>query len=87
MTEGESLGRPGNTTRHLAERIRAARGTAGMSQSDVAKALNTTQSAISLYESAQRAVSIPLLLRMSEVLCCPLEELLPELVRQPPIVC
>ena len=83
MTERDSLGRPGSTTQYLAERIRAARRTAGMSQSDLAKALHTTQSAISLYEGAQRAVSIILLLKISEVLRCPLEELLADLVTQP----
>ena len=39
MTKRDSLGRAGDTTQYLAERIRTARRTAGMSQSDLAKAL------------------------------------------------
>jgi transcriptional regulator with XRE-family HTH domain len=45
----------------LGQRIRAARRDANMSQGQLAQELNTTQSAISLYEAGQRSVGIDML--------------------------
>lgn len=56
----------------LGQRIRTARRDAGMSQGQLATALNTTQSAISLYEAGQRSVGIDMLLNVAKILNRPL---------------
>ncbi|MCA9821748.1 MAG: helix-turn-helix transcriptional regulator [Dehalococcoidia bacterium] len=56
----------------LGHRIRTARKDAGMSQGQLATALNTTQSAISLYEAGQRSVGIDMLLNVARILNRPL---------------
>lgn len=56
----------------LGTRIRAARRDAGMSQARLAEMLNTTQSAISLYEAGQRSVGIDMLLAVARILNRPL---------------
>jgi transcriptional regulator with XRE-family HTH domain len=56
----------------LGQRIRAARKDAGMSQGQLATNLNTTQSAISLYEAGQRSVGIDMLLNVAKILNRPL---------------
>jgi len=56
----------------LGQRIRAARRDAGMSQGQLASSLNTTQSAISLYEAGQRSVGIDMLLSVAKILNRPL---------------
>lgn len=56
----------------LGERIKAARRDAAMSQGQLAHLLNTTQSAISLYEAAQRSVGIDMLLSVARILNRPL---------------
>ena len=56
----------------LGLRIRTARRDAGMSQGQLATALNTTQSAISLYEAGQRSVGIDMLLSVAKILNRPL---------------
>lgn len=56
----------------LGSRIRIARRDAGMSQGQLAQALNTTQSAISLYEAGQRSVGIDMLLNVAKILNRPL---------------
>ena len=53
-------------------RVRQARKDAGLSQVRLAELLNTTQSAISLYEAGQRAVSIDTLLNVARILNRPL---------------
>lgn len=62
----------------LGQRIRAARRDAGMSQGQLASALNTTQSAISLYEAGQRSVGIDMLLNVAKILNRPLHYFLGE---------
>jgi len=57
---------------NLGNRIRTARRDAGMSQGQLATALNTTQSAISLYEAGQRSVGIDMLLNVARILNRPL---------------
>lgn len=56
----------------LGARIRQARKDAGLSQVRLAELLNTTQSAISLYEAGQRSVGIDMLLNVSRILNRPL---------------
>jgi transcriptional regulator with XRE-family HTH domain len=56
----------------LGQRIRTARKDAGMSQGQLASNLNTTQSAISLYEAGQRSVGIDMLLNVAKILNRPL---------------
>ena len=56
----------------LGQRIRTARRDANMSQGQLAGALNTTQSAISLYEAGQRSVGIDMLLNVARILNRPL---------------
>ncbi|MGI8925569.1 MAG: helix-turn-helix domain-containing protein [Tepidiformaceae bacterium] len=56
----------------LGQRIRAARRDASMSQGQLAGSLNTTQSAISLYEAGQRSVGIDMLLNVARILNRPL---------------
>lgn len=56
----------------LGQRIRSARKDAGMSQGQLASNLNTTQSAISLYEAGQRSVGIDMLLNVARILNRPL---------------
>jgi transcriptional regulator with XRE-family HTH domain len=56
----------------LGNRIRTARRDAGMSQGQLAQNLNTTQSAISLYEAGQRSVGIDMLLSVARILNRPL---------------
>jgi transcriptional regulator with XRE-family HTH domain len=63
---------------NLGQRIRAARRDAGMSQGQLAQALNTTQSAISLYEAGQRSVGIDMLLNVARILNRPLHYFLGE---------
>lgn len=62
----------------LGNRIRTARRDAGMSQGQLATALNTTQSAISLYEAGQRSVGIDMLLNVARILNRPLHHFLGE---------
>ena len=62
----------------LGQRIRAARRDASMSQGNLAQALNTTQSAISLYEAGQRSVGIDMLLSVARILNRPLHYFLGE---------
>ena len=62
----------------LGNRIRAARRDAAMSQGQLATALNTTQSAISLYEAGQRSVGIDMLLSVARILNRPLHYFLGE---------
>ena len=62
----------------LGLRIRTARRDAGMSQGQLAQALNTTQSAISLYEAGQRSVGIDMLLNVARILNRPLHYFLGE---------
>ena len=62
----------------LGSRIRAARRDANMSQGQLAQELNTTQSAISLYEAGQRSVGIDMLLSVARVLNRPLHYFLGE---------
>ncbi len=62
----------------LGNRIRTARRDAGMSQGQLATALNTTQSAISLYEAGQRSVGIDMLLNVARILNRPLHYFLGE---------
>lgn len=62
----------------LGQRIRAARRDAGMSQGQLATALSTTQSAISLYEAGQRSVGIDMLLNVARILNRPLHYFLGE---------
>ncbi len=56
----------------LGTRIRQARKDAGLSQVRLAQLLNTTQSAISLYEAGQRSVGIDMLLNVARILNRPL---------------
>ena len=56
----------------LGQRIRSARRDASMSQGQLATSLNTTQSAISLYEAGQRSVGIDMLLNVAKILNRPL---------------
>lgn len=56
----------------LGQRIRSARRDANMSQGQLATALSTTQSAISLYEAGQRSVGIDMLLNVARILNRPL---------------
>lgn len=63
---------------NLGNRIRTARRDAGMSQGHLASALNTTQSAISLYEAGQRSVGIDMLLNVARILNRPLHYFLGE---------
>lgn len=62
----------------LGQRIRSARRDAGMSQGQLASALSTTQSAISLYEAGQRSVGIDMLLNVARILNRPLHYFLGE---------
>jgi transcriptional regulator with XRE-family HTH domain len=62
----------------LGLRIRTARRDASMSQGQLATALNTTQSAISLYEAGQRSVGIDMLLNVARILNRPLHYFLGE---------
>ena len=62
----------------LGQRIRTARRDAGMSQGQLASSLNTTQSAISLYEAGQRSVGIDMLLNVAKILNRPLHYFLGE---------
>lgn len=62
----------------LGQRIRQARRDAGMSQGQLAQLLNTTQSAISLYEAGQRSVGIDMLLNVARILNRPLHYFLGE---------
>lgn len=62
----------------LGQRIRMARRDANMSQGQLAAALSTTQSAISLYEAGQRSVGIDMLLNVARILNRPLHYFLGE---------
>jgi transcriptional regulator with XRE-family HTH domain len=57
----------------LGGRVRAARRDARMSQRELAKAMNTTQSAVSLYEAGARSIGLDLLLDIARVLDRPLD--------------
>ncbi|WP_437661310.1 helix-turn-helix domain-containing protein [Sorangium sp. So ce1182] len=59
----------------LGQRLREAREYLGLSQEDVAKALNLTRSAISLIESGQRRLDALELKRFAEVYQRPVSEL------------
>jgi transcriptional regulator with XRE-family HTH domain len=80
MKEAHMANEPSATIDHdkpavsgvLGSRIRAARRDAGMSQARLAEMLNTTQSAISLYEAGQRSVGIDMLLAVARILNRPL---------------
>ncbi len=61
-----------STSAVLGARIRQARKDAGLSQVRLAQLLNTTQSAISLYEAGQRSVGIDMLLNVARILNRPL---------------
>ncbi len=61
-----------STSAVLGSRIRQARKDAGLSQVRLAQLLNTTQSAISLYEAGQRSVGIDMLLNVARILNRPL---------------
>lgn len=63
---------------NLGNRVRTARRDAGMSQGQLATALSTTQSAISLYEAGQRSVGIDMLLNVARILNRPLHYFLGE---------
>jgi len=60
------------TSAILGGRIRQARKDAGLSQVRMAQLLNTTQSAVSLYEAGQRSVGIDMLLNVAGILNRPL---------------
>jgi transcriptional regulator with XRE-family HTH domain len=62
----------------LGAKIRQARQDAGLSQGQLASALNTTQSAISLYEGGARSVGIDMLLNVARILNRPLRYFLDE---------
>ncbi len=62
----------------LGPKIRAARKNAGFSQGQLAESLNTTQSAISLYEAGQRSVGIDMLMNVARTLNRPLHYFLGE---------
>lgn len=62
----------------LGAKIRQARQDAGLSQGQLATALNTTQSAISLYEGGARSVGIDMLLNVARILNRPLRYFLDE---------
>ncbi len=62
----------------LGNRIRSARRDENMRQGQLATALNTTQSAISLYEAGQRSVGIDMLLSVARILNRPLHYFLGE---------
>lgn len=62
----------------LGQRIRAARRDANLSQGQLAASLNTTQSAISLYEAGQRSVGIDMLVNVARILNRPLHYFLGE---------
>lgn len=72
MTKGTIENGKAPVSAGLGTRIRAARRDAGMSQGQLASALNTTQSAISLYEAGQRSVGIDMLLSVAKILNRPL---------------
>lgn len=61
-----------STAALLGRRIRQARKDAGLSQVRLAELLNTTQSAVSLYEGGQRSVGIDMLLNVARILNRPL---------------
>jgi len=62
----------------LGPKIRTARKDAGLSQGQLAESLNTTQSAISLYEAGQRSVGIDMLMNVARILNRPLHYFLGE---------
>ena len=63
---------PSPTSKILGNRIRQARKDAGLRQIRMAQLLNTTQSAVSLYEAGQRSEGIDMLLNVSRILNRPL---------------
>ena len=77
MSKTVTDGRP-PVSANLGARIRSARKDAAMSQGQLAQALNTTQSAISLYEAGQRSVGIDMLLSVAKILNRPLHYFLGE---------
>lgn len=78
MTKGTTENGKAPVSASLGQRIRAARRDAGMSQGQLAAALSTTQSAISLYEAGQRSVGIDMLLSVAKILNRPLHYFLGE---------
>jgi transcriptional regulator with XRE-family HTH domain len=62
----------------LGARIKSARRDAGLSQGQLAERLETTQSAISLYEAGQRSVGIDMMLNVARILNRPLHYFLGE---------
>ncbi len=77
VSQGEMVGTVSengkdSTSAVLGSRIRQARKDAGLSQVRLAQLLNTTQSAISLYEAGQRSVGIDMLLNVARILNRPL---------------
>jgi len=78
MTKANGDGGRAPVSASLGQRIRAARRDAGMSQGQLAQALSTTQSAISLYEAGQRSVGIDMLLNVARILNRPLHYFLGE---------
>ncbi|MFN0146035.1 MAG: helix-turn-helix domain-containing protein [Dehalococcoidia bacterium] len=78
MSKGNTEGGKVPVSAGLGLRIRSARRDAGMSQGQLAHALNTTQSAISLYEAGQRSVGIDMLLNVAKILNRPLHYFLGE---------
>jgi transcriptional regulator with XRE-family HTH domain len=74
-TETQAEG--GGITARVAARLRAARETAALTQSDLADRLNVTQTAVSYWESGQRSISLDDLGRCADalgvgfhLLCC-----------------
>ncbi len=78
MTKATMEGGKAPVSAGLGQRIRAARRDASMSQGQLAQSLNTTQSAISLYEAGQRSVGIDMLLNVAKILNRPLHYFLGE---------
>ncbi|MCA9831490.1 MAG: helix-turn-helix transcriptional regulator [Dehalococcoidia bacterium] len=78
MTKSNGDGGRAPVSANLGQRIRAARRDASMSQGQLATALSTTQSAISLYEAGQRSVGIDMLLNVARILNRPLHYFLGE---------
>jgi transcriptional regulator with XRE-family HTH domain len=72
MSKAAAEGGRAPVSASLGQRIRSARRDASMSQGQLASALNTTQSAISLYEAGQRSVGIDMLLNVAKILNRPL---------------
>lgn len=59
----------------IAERIKQYRAAAGMTQKELAGAINASQNTISQYESGKRTPTVKKLLELSALLGCSLDEL------------